>query len=77
MGIFDMTLTKKELKIKENKITSTDLDQITQDQDDVEKYHKLKEKMQEAETDSYLLDRLEAYDTLEAAEILMDFLSSK
>ncbi len=79
MEIFGMTLTNKELelKIKENKITSADLDQIIQDKDDAEKYRKLKKKIQEAETDSYLLDRLEACDTSGVAEILRDFLSSK
>lgn len=79
MEIFGMTLTNKELelKIKENKITSTDLDQIVQDKDDAEKYRKLKKKIQEAETDSYLLDRLEACDTSGVAGILRDFLSSK
>jgi len=66
-----------ELKIKENKITSTDLDQIVKDHNDAEKYRQLKEKMNEIENDSYLLDRLEACDTSGAAEVLRTFLSSK
>ena len=74
-----MSLSREDLesKLKENGISSNDLIQILHYYDDAEKYRQLKEKMNEIETDSYLLDRLEACDTSGAAEILRDFLSSK
>jgi len=66
-----------ELRLKENKITTEDIEQILKDHDDAEKYRNLKEKLNEIENDSYLLDRLEACDTSGAAEVFRDFLSSK
>ncbi|AFS81131.1 hypothetical protein NKOR_06250 [Candidatus Nitrosopumilus koreensis AR1] len=74
-----MSLKKEDLesKLKESGISSDDLTQILNYYDDAEKYRNLKEKMNEIEADSYLLDRLEACDTSGAAEILRNFLSSK
>ena len=74
-----MLFTKEELelKIKENNITSADLSQIVKNHDDAEKYRHLKEKMKQIEDDSYLLDRLEACDTLVVFEVLREFLASK
>ena len=74
-----MSLSREDLesKLKENKISTDDLTQILNYFDDAQKYRQLKEKMNEIETDSYLLDRLEACDTSGAAEILRDFISSK
>lgn len=74
-----MSLNREDLesKLKESGISSDDLAQILNYYDDAEKYCQLKEKMNEIETDSYLLDRLEACDTSGAAEILRNFLSSK
>lgn len=72
-----LTRVEFELKLKENNITSADLDQIEQDQKDAEKYRKLKEKLQQTETDSFFIDRLEVCDSSGVAEILRDFLSSK
>jgi len=76
---FNFMFTREELesKFKENKMTSNDFDQIMSNQTDAEKYRQLKEKMNEVESDSYLLDRLEACDTSGAAEILRTFLESK
>lgn len=73
-----LSIEDLESKLKENNISSDDLTQILNYyDDDATKYRQLKEKMNEIETDSYLLDRLEACDTSGAAEILRDFLSSK
>ena len=72
-----LTRENLESKLKENSIASEYIEQILNDHDDAEKYRNLKEKMKEIENDSYLLDRLEACDTSGAAEILMNFLSSK
>ena len=74
-----MVWTKEELelKIKENTITSNDLDEIIKDCQDAEKYRQLKEKMKQIEDESYLFDRLEACDTSGAAEVLRSLLSSK
>ncbi|MCV0410180.1 hypothetical protein [Nitrosopumilus sp.] len=74
-----MSLSRENLesKLKENGISSDDLTHILNYYDDAEKYRQLKEKMNEIESDSYLLDRLEACDTSGAAEILREFISSK
>lgn len=73
-----LSIEDLESKLKENNISSDDLTQILNYyDDDATKYRQLKEKMNEIETDSYLLNRLEACDTSGAAEILRDFLSSK
>ena len=53
-----MTFTGYELELKENKIASANLGQIVQDQNDAEKHHQSKEKMQEMDSASYLIDRL-------------------
>ena len=71
------TKSELELKIKENKVTSDDLDEIVKDCQDAQKYRQLKEKMKQIEEESYLFDRLEACDTSGAAEVLRSFLSSK
>ncbi|MCA9827026.1 MAG: hypothetical protein KC444_01325 [Nitrosopumilus sp.] len=74
-----MSLNREDLEstLKGKGISSDDLTQILNYFDDAEKYRQLKEKMNEIETDSYLLDRLEACDTSGAAEILREFISSK
>ncbi|MCV0431684.1 hypothetical protein [Nitrosopumilus sp.] len=66
-----------ELKLEDNKTDLDTVEQILQYYDDAKKYRQLREKINEIETDSYLLDRLEACDTSGAAEILMNFLSEK
>ena len=56
-------------------MTSNDLGPIMKDQEDAEQYRHLKEKIKPIEDDSYLLDRLEACDTLVVFEVLRELAS--
>ena len=74
-----MKLSKETLESKSqgSKLTSEDLVQILQNQEDAEKYHQLQEKLKEIENDTQLMDRLRACDYSDAAEILRSFIFSK
>lgn len=74
-----MKLTKETLESKSqgSKLTPEDLVQILQNQVDAEKYLQLQEKLKELENDTQLMDRLQACDYSDAAEILRSFIFSK
>ncbi|AFS83129.1 hypothetical protein [Candidatus Nitrosopumilus sediminis] len=72
-----MNKDELESKCEGSSLTSEDIQQIFQNQEDATKYRQLKEKMKQVEDESYLLDRLDACDTSGAVEVLREFLSDK